>query len=324
MNRGDLLPADSFAVQRQQLSDGTELAFVREGIGGIPVLMLHGWPSTKRIFYRNIAPLSAAGFEIIAPDASGWGDSPASPSGYPDPVRSVFQFVELMTLLGHDRWVLVAFDFGSFTALDMITRFPGKIIRQMLWNPMMPMLPEEYGLAGCGGDLMEENLALSSHITDHGLDPDGFAGRFADDAARVAYVRGFYQGRIWRFGGPRLNLAGEGNFDDDAAAFHAEPFASAEAFRASINYYAALLHPPLLYAEPMIASPVSVETMFLYGSSDQIIGPIVTRRAEVAYKRLIGPFIVEGGGHFLCWERPEIVNGALTCLCRDILRDKAR
>ncbi|WP_336965274.1 alpha/beta hydrolase [Sphingobium aquiterrae] len=311
--------ANSFAVQRARLSDGTELAFVREGKGGVPLLMLHGWPSTKRIFYRNIGPLAAAGFEVIAPDASGWGDSPASPHGYPDPVRSTFQFAELMASLGHDRWVLAAFDFGSFTALDMTTRFPARIIRQLLWNPMVPLLPEAYDRAGCGGNLMQENLSLSSHITDHGADPDAFAARFADDAARAAYVRGFYQGRVWRTGGPRLNLAGEGNFDDSAAAFHAAPFASAETFRASINYYAALLHPDKFFAEPMITLKVGAETMFLYGTADQIIGPIVTRRAEVAYERLVGPFLVDGGGHFLCWERPAVVNGALRCLCRDIL-----
>ncbi len=113
-----------FDVRKASLSDGTELAFVREGIGGVPLLMLHGWPSTKRIFYRNIGPLAQAGFEVVAPDAHGWGASPPSPHFHPDPVRSVFHFTELMAMLGHDRWVLAAYDFGSFTALDMVNRFP--------------------------------------------------------------------------------------------------------------------------------------------------------------------------------------------------------
>lgn len=314
---------EEFTVHRTDLSDGTQLAFVREGIGGVPLLMLHGWPSTKRIFYRNIGALAAAGFEVVAPDASGWGDSPLSPHGYPDPVRSVFQFAELMHNLSHDRWVLAAYDFGSFTALDMANRFPEKILRQLLWNPMVPMLPDEYDRAGCGGDLMQENLSLSSHITDHGADPDAFAARFADDEARMAYVRGFYQGRVWREGGHRLNLAEEAAFDDAAAAFHAQPFGPAKAFRASINYYAALLHPERLYRPPMIDRKVGVETMFLYGAADQIIGRIVIRRAEVAYEHLVGPFVVDGGGHFLSWEQPKIVNGALITLCRDLLWGKA-
>jgi pimeloyl-ACP methyl ester carboxylesterase len=309
-----------FAINRRTLPDGTELAFVREGAGGVPLLMLHGWPSTKRIFYRNIGPLAQAGFDVIAPDASGWGDSPLSPHGYPDPVRSVHQFIDLMAFLGHERWVLAAYDFGSFSALDMVNRFPERVIRQLIWNPMVPFLPDIYEQAGCGGDLMKENLSLSSHITDHGADPEGFAGRFADDAARKAYVRGFYQGRVWRDGGPVLRLAAEGAFDDEAADFHSEPFGDGESFRASINYYAALLQPELLYAPPLIAQRVGTETMFLYGEADQIIGRIVTRRAEVAYDRIVGPFIVEGGGHFLSWERPGIVNGALISLCRDLLK----
>ena len=52
-----------------------ELAFVREGEGGFPLLLLHGWPETKRIWWRNIAPLAEAGFEVIAPDLRGFGDS---------------------------------------------------------------------------------------------------------------------------------------------------------------------------------------------------------------------------------------------------------
>ena len=40
-----------------------------------PLLLVHGYPETKRIWWRNIAPLAAAGFEVIAPDLRGYGDS---------------------------------------------------------------------------------------------------------------------------------------------------------------------------------------------------------------------------------------------------------
>ena len=42
------------------------------------MLLLHGYPETKRIWWRNIEPLAAAGFEVIVPDLRGYGDSDLS------------------------------------------------------------------------------------------------------------------------------------------------------------------------------------------------------------------------------------------------------
>ena len=47
------------------------VAYVREGAGGYPLVLVHGWPETKRIWWRNVAPLAEAGFEVIVPDLRG-------------------------------------------------------------------------------------------------------------------------------------------------------------------------------------------------------------------------------------------------------------
>ena len=66
---------DAFEIHRGPVADGLELAYVREGVGGYPLLLIHGYPETKRIWWRNIEPLAAAGFEVIAVDLRGVGDS---------------------------------------------------------------------------------------------------------------------------------------------------------------------------------------------------------------------------------------------------------
>src|SRR5436305_13821318 len=67
-----------FTLHRAQIR-GVEIAYLREGVGGFPLLLLHGWPETKRIWWRNVAPLAEAGFEVIVPDLRGFGDSGLAP-----------------------------------------------------------------------------------------------------------------------------------------------------------------------------------------------------------------------------------------------------
>ncbi len=35
---------DAFAVQRAEVADGISLAYIREGVGGYPLLLVHGYP----------------------------------------------------------------------------------------------------------------------------------------------------------------------------------------------------------------------------------------------------------------------------------------
>ena len=55
-----------FEIHRASVRDGVELAYVREGVGGYPLLLVHGWPETMRIWWRNIEPLAEAGFDVRA------------------------------------------------------------------------------------------------------------------------------------------------------------------------------------------------------------------------------------------------------------------
>src|ERR1700712_3328494 len=98
----------AFETNRTTVRDGVELAYVRAGAGGYPLLLLHGWPETKRIWWRNIGPLAAAGFEVIAPDLRGFGDSGLAADGFYDTVAHSRDMHELLTdVLGHQRCAAV-------------------------------------------------------------------------------------------------------------------------------------------------------------------------------------------------------------------------
>jgi pimeloyl-ACP methyl ester carboxylesterase len=309
---------NAFEIHKLKVRQGTELAYVREGAGGVPLLMLHGWPGTKRIFYRNIGPLADAGFEVIVPDISGWGDSPLG-DRFADPTSAAHDFRALMEHLGHNHFVLVAFDFGSTTAMHMVNRFPESVIRQVIWNGMVPFLPGAYERAGVGGNMLEENPEIADHIAEHGGNADAVMRRLNTPEKRQEYIKGFYQSRVWKQGFPVRRMTAPESFDDAEAAFHARAFADETKFRASLNYYTAMLRPETCFEPPLMSQKVTTETMYLYGVTDQILNEIVTRRAEIGFTNLVGPFHVQGGGHFLSWERPAIVNSAIICFCRDLL-----
>ncbi len=104
---------------------GVEMAYLREGRGGFPLLLLHGWPETKRIWWRNVSPLADAGFEVIVPDLRGFGDSGEAPDGFYDVAAHARDVHALITeVLGHERAVFCGGDIGGIVAEDMALRFP--------------------------------------------------------------------------------------------------------------------------------------------------------------------------------------------------------
>ena len=74
---------DAFAIHRSAVADDMTLGYVREGVGGYPLLLVHGYPETKRIWWRNIEPLVAAKRlpmpDAVVTDIGSGGGSPAVP-----------------------------------------------------------------------------------------------------------------------------------------------------------------------------------------------------------------------------------------------------
>jgi pimeloyl-ACP methyl ester carboxylesterase len=60
-------------VPRSAPIDGFSLAYDRSGLGS-PVLLLHGWPGTRRDF-RALVPLLTDAMEVVVPDLRGFGES---------------------------------------------------------------------------------------------------------------------------------------------------------------------------------------------------------------------------------------------------------
>src|SRR5258708_4418326 len=117
---------DAFALERSEVREGVSIAYVRAGVGGYPLLLVHGWPETKRIWWRNIAALADAGFEVIAPDLRGYGDSDLAPDGFYDVTAYSLDLYTLVhDVLGHERCAVAGGDLGGVILYDLALRYPG-------------------------------------------------------------------------------------------------------------------------------------------------------------------------------------------------------
>jgi len=122
---------------------GLHQTYVHEGRGGVPIVLVHGWPESKRLWWRVIGPLAAAGFEVVVPDLRGFGDSDVAPDGFHDvPSHSRDLYALVHDDLGHERVTLVGGDLGGAVIQDVSLRFPGFVDRMVLFNSPLPYDPD--------------------------------------------------------------------------------------------------------------------------------------------------------------------------------------
>ncbi len=103
----------------------------------IPVLLLHGWPSSAGEFARVFRPLTdpllhggraADSFHVVVPDLPGHGFSgPTAQAGW-GPRRMAHALAELMRVLGYDRFGVQGGDMGSAVAMNLADAYPGRVI----------------------------------------------------------------------------------------------------------------------------------------------------------------------------------------------------
>ena len=283
------------------LSTGAELAYEREGAGGAPLLLLHGWPETRRIWERNVPALAAAGFEVIAPDLRGFGDSGLAPDDRYDAAAHSHDMAALLREeLDHESAVVCAGDLGGVVAQDLSLRYEGLVSRLVLFNTIPPVLGD-----GPSGLAPEVRMA-ADYFARQSRDADGLAAELDTPDKRRRYVAQFYGSRFW---------AAPGSFTREQVDRLTEPFADADHFRASIANYE-YVGGPRTAPEPVRLLEINpTPALILYGPEDHVIPRDFPERMEAAFPERAGPFVVPGAGHFLQWERAEVLNGALRWLC---------
>ncbi|MGI9098090.1 MAG: alpha/beta fold hydrolase [Solirubrobacteraceae bacterium] len=98
--------------------------------GLFPVLLLHGFPDSWRVWRHQVRALAEAGMHVIAPDLRGFGESeqPQTVEAYAI-ARSVGDMVSLLDELGVERAHVVGHDFGAPIAWALAAIAPTRVER---------------------------------------------------------------------------------------------------------------------------------------------------------------------------------------------------
>ena len=205
---------------------------------GTRSLLLHGYPETKRIWWRNVGPLAEAGFEVIAPDLRGYGDSDIPADDALDLVhysKDVYALVH--DVLGHERCAIVAGDVGGPVAIDLAQRYPGSSNASATSTPF----PSDARTRPRRGSARLAGGPTGDYQDLQGRTPDELMAMLPNEAARRQWIAGMYTSRLW---------ASPGSFTAEQVDFMTEPFGTEARLRASWAPY------QLAHGRPMSDLPL--------------------------------------------------------------------
>jgi pimeloyl-ACP methyl ester carboxylesterase len=257
---------------------GVELEVSVEGpADGKPVLLMHGWPDSHRLWRHQVAALTEAGYRTIAPDLRGFGasDKPTDVEAY-KVAHSVVDMIAVLDACEVGSAAVVAHDWGAVAG---------------------------WGLAAYAPDRVERYAALS---VGH---PKAFT-----DAGFAQRMRSLY---MLLFNIPVVAEQWLSTFGAQMLASHADreavlaELAEPGAMTASLGWYRANASPKTLVSPPPELPPVTCPVTGVWSSADVALTEVQMTGSD---RYVEGPWHyerIEGAGHWMQLDAPEELNRIL-------------
>ncbi|MEU5514538.1 alpha/beta hydrolase [Streptomyces griseoaurantiacus] len=287
-----------YAVHHRSATvDGHELFYREAGPADAPtIVLLHGYP-TSSFMFRELIPLLAGDYRVLAPDHLGFGLSDAPPV-----TEFTYTFDALADLtsalldrLGVDRYALYVQDYGAPIGWRLALRHPERITAVVSQN----------------GNAYEEGFVESfwADVWAYGENP----GPETEPAVRAALTR---EAIRWQYlhGVPDPSLVSPDTWEHDHALVSRE--GNDEIQLALFRDYRTNrpLYPPL----QEFLRTHEVPVLAVWGRNDEIFGPAgaqaFARDAKDAEVHLVD------GGHFLLESHLDVVAGHLRAFLGRVLR----
>jgi haloalkane dehalogenase len=238
---------------REALPDGDE--------AGAPVVCLHGFPESSRMWEPVLEALAASGRRAMAPDLYGLGDSAdKGPATFERNRDAVIDFIADLEL---ERVTLVVHDWGGFVGLAWACEHPDQVAALVISDTGFFADGKWHGMAQAMRSEQGEGLIGA-------LDREGFAAL--------------------------LNAGGEVFSESELDAYWA-PFESGRGQRSALEFYRSMDFEKLAPYEGRLGE-LDVPALLLWGADDQFAPVAGARRFE---RELQSPklVIIEGAGHFV-------------------------
>lgn len=260
-------------------TNGIELEVDVRG-DGPPVLLLHGWPDTHRLWDAQVAALVDAGYRTIAPDLRGFGESDRPPNVEDYALaNTVADVMGVLDSLGVERAHVVGHDFGAAVAWLLASVAPKRV------DHLVALSVGHLASFAAAGIAQREKSWYMLLFQWRGV-----AERWLSDDDWANF-------RAW--------AAHPGT--DEVIARLSDP----DALTASLNWYRANLKPERLIDPPPALPPVEVPTMGVWSSGDIALLEPQMRDSSVYVKAPWRYEIIERVGHWMQLEAPDLLNALL-------------
>lgn len=259
-------------------ANGLEFAYLATGPESGPLaLCFHGFPDTAWTYRHLLPALGDAGFRAVAPFMRGYAPTSVPADGTYHSSLLVDDAGALHEALGGDgRAVIVGHDWGAQPAYGATASWPDRFAKVVA----MALPPVRVFGAGL---LRYDQLKRSWYIF-------FFQTPFADFVVPADDLE--FLARLWEDWSPGYDAS------EDLAHVRASLGEPAN-LQAALGYYRAAFSGG--------GAPVGEPTqpmLYLHGERDGCIGVEMARAME-------GAVVVEGAGHFLHLERPDLVNAKI-------------
>lgn len=277
-----------FAVHR--VDTGEANLAVRVGGEGAPLVLLHGFPQHS-LMWRQVAPLLADRFTVIAPDQRGMGASSVPDGGFTktDMARDL---AAVLDALGHDRAGIVGHDLGAGVAIAFARDFPQRTERLAVMEFVAAGFGLEQAMAPCKGWNVDSNWHFSVFAA-----PDVAAWLF----------RGREREMLDWFFGHKSHQGATAVSSEDLDAY-TRALSRPGALRAAAQYYAAIFQDGEDNAA-LRECPLAMPVLAVGGASHT--GPHVQKLWRRVATRLETAVIADAG-HWLADENPIDTAAALS------------
>lgn len=276
-------------------ANGIDFVAYEQGEGQL-ALCLHGFPDHARSFRHQMAPLAEAGYRVVVPFMRGYAPTSPAPDGNYQTASLARDAAALIDALGSEKAVVFGHDWGGIAAYGAALIAPDKI--EKLVAAAVPYGPSFIT------QFLGSYAQLKRSWYMYFFQTPTADGTVANDD--FAFIR-----NLW------LDWSPGWEFPEEEMDALRVTFAKPGVLEAALAYYRFMFNPAL--QDPALAdeqnmqqfAPITVPTLYLHGLKDGCIGPELASGMEAVFPAGLKTVMIDGAGHFLHQDRPDLVNRAV-------------